>query len=234
MIDINEEIFEKFVNALVYKDDEAEEYFQRSINNKSGRGTQNGKHQVRWSRKYNSIMEIAEGNGLNAYKINRVIWEAVIVQDENGSIYLFFRDRNIKNIMKKGKETHYAKLIIRAVNEAFDELSPLHSQGTFSFSEEEAEPMYPDEYLMELAQKIKSIFKKEPEKAVIITFDSKHSHDIAHAYIYNTRYEVVWDKDLTHLIDTDYNPVLERDDVKPEKQESSRKAIPKRIVKLKQ
>lgn len=233
-INIEEEILKKLVNALVFKDDEAEELYQRSINNTSGKGTQNGKHQTHWNRRYNTIMEIAEANGLKSYKIDRIIWEAIIVQDEKGGIYLFFKDNNLKNIMGKGKETHYAKLLIRAVNKAISELIPTNTQESFLFLENEANPTYTNEYLMELAQKILNMFEKEPEKVVIITFDTKFSSDIAHAYIYNTNYEVIWKKDLTYLIESNYNPILGNDNVNPEKQDSSKKSNPKRIVKLKQ
>lgn len=231
--DIDEGTLKGMVNSLVYKDVEAEELYQRSINNTSGRGVQNGKHQTNWNRRYNSIMKIAETNGLKSYKIDRVIWEAIIVQDEKGGIYLFFRDDNLKKIINKGKDTHYAKLLIRAINKAFNGILPLSGQAEFLFTEDEVEPMNSNEYLMELAEKMLSVFEKEPEKVVIITFDTKFNYDIATAYVYNTEFEIVHKKDLTYLIESDYNPVLVNDNINTEKQESSNKSSSKRIVRLK-
>lgn len=233
-INIEEHVLKSIVNALVYEDTEADLLYQQSINNLSGIGVQNGKHQSVWSRRYNSISDIAESNGLKTHIIDRFIWKAVVLQDDSNTLYMFFNDKNLKDLMSKGKETHYAKLLVKSLNHAFDELKSLHSQISFDFLDNEDEFIYTDEYLSILSDKIINTFETEPENVVIFSFDSFSGYDKVSAYIYNTNFEVVWKKDLTYLIEHDYNPVIENDNVYPVEIEGRQHTSPKRIVKLKQ
>ncbi|MYL47806.1 hypothetical protein GLV94_19400 [Virgibacillus halodenitrificans] len=233
MINLHNDIVKAIVNSLVMDDPEARLLYLQSINNESGKGTQNSSSKHKWDYRYNTLIEIAEKYGLGYVKIDRGrLWEAVLIVGENNELFVFFSHKNMRQIIKKGKNNHYLKLL-NLFNEYFDEMLPLNSQMALPFLESENECK---EDLKEQAREMLSKMEGDPSKVFVFTFDHSFVSTVK-AFAFNTRQEVVWESDLTDLIDSNYRLVLKDDNINPEKRESKNtpetKKEKKQIVSLK-
>ncbi|QFT90211.1 hypothetical protein FIU87_16225 [Bacillus sp. THAF10] len=233
MINLHNDIVKAIVNALVMDDPEARQLYLQSINNESGEGTQNSSSKQKWDYRYNTLIEIAKRFGLGYIKIDRGrLWEAVLILGQDNELFVFFSHKNMRQIIKKGKNNHYLKLL-NLFNEYFDELLPIDSQIALPILDSEDESI---EILKEQAREMLSKMEGDPSKVFIFTFDHSFVSTVK-AFAFNTRQEVVWESDFTDLIESNYRLVLKDDNIKPEKRESKNapetKKEKKQIVSLK-
>jgi hypothetical protein len=233
MINLHNEIVKAIVNTLVMDDPEARLLYLQSINNESGEGTQNSSSKRNWDYKYNTLIGIAKKNGLKYVKIKRgKLWEAVLILGLENELYVFFSHKNMKQIIKKGKNNHYLKLL-NLFNVAFDKMSPLNSQMALPIYDSEEESK---ETLKEQARVMLDMMEGDPSKVFVFTFDHSFISTVK-ALAFNTNQEVVWESDFTELIEQNYRLALKNDNINPDKRESRNspetKKEKKQIVSLK-
>ncbi|MFE4525745.1 DUF5986 family protein [Cytobacillus firmus] len=233
MINLHNDIIKAIVNTLVTNDPEARLLYLQSINNESGEGTQNSSSKRKWDYRYNTLIEIAKSYGLQHIKINRgKLWEAVLILGQDNELYVFFSHKNMKQIIRKGKNNHYLKLL-NLFNEYFDKMCPLNTQMSLPIYDSDDENI---EDLKEQARVMLGMMKVDPSKVFVFTFDHSFISTVK-AFAFNTRQEVVWESDFTELIDSNYRLVLKDDNIKPDTRESKNTPVAKKekkqIVRLK-
>lgn len=233
MIHLHNNVVKAIVNTLVMDDPEAHLLYLQSINNESGKGTQNGKYQRKWDYRYNSLIEIADRYGLEYIKLDRgKLWEAVMIMGPENELYVFFSHKNMKQIIRKGKKNHYLKLL-NLFNTELDKMTPLNSQTALLLYDNDDES---EDNLKEQAKVMLSVMEKDPSKVIVFAFDHSFISTVK-AFAFNTSQEVVWEKDLTELIEPNYRLVLKDDNINPDKRESNNtpetKKEKKQIVSLK-
>lgn len=231
MIELDNKVIKEVVNTLVAQDSDSRFLYLQSINNESGEGTQNSLAIQKWDFRYNNIRKIAIEFGLKYIKLGRgKLWEAIAIQGPKNEIYVFFSKHNLKRIMRKGKNSHYLRLL-NMFNEALDEHTPLNQQLALDICEEDG---IDKEYWKKQAQEMLQTMETDPSKVIVFGFDITFVSTVK-AYIFNTSHQLVWEKDLSELIDVNYQSVLKDDYVEPAMRESSNKIKKdgKRIVKLK-
>ncbi|ADU28478.1 DUF5986 family protein [Evansella cellulosilytica] len=234
MINLHNDIVKAIVNILVMDDPEARLLYLQSINNVSGEGTQNSSPKQKWDYRYNSLIEMAKKYELRYFKLDRgKLWEAVLIAGPQNELYVFFSHKNMKNVIKKGKNNHYLKLL-NLFNHELDELKPIYSQMTLPISFEDDDDSSED--LIEQAREMLSMMEEEPSKVYVFAFDHSFVTTVK-AFAYNTRQEVVWERDLTELIEPNYRLVLTDDEIYPDTRISNNtpetKKEKKQIVSLK-
>lgn len=233
MINLHNDIVKAIANILVMDDPESRYLYLQSINNESGEGTQNSSPQHKWDYRYNSLIEMAKKFGLQYVKLNRgKLWEAVLIVGPENELYVFFSHKNMKKIIKKGKSNHYLKLL-NLFNTEFDAMDPLNTQMTLPIYDNDVES---EENLKEQAREMLSMMEEDPSKVYVFAFDHSFLSTVK-ALAFNTRHEVVWEKDFTELIEPNYRLVLKDDNIKPDKRVSKNtpetKKEKKQIVSLK-
>lgn len=233
MIDLENEVVKEITNVLVMQDPESHQLYLESINNESGEGTQNSRFTHRWDYRYNNLIKVAKKHRLKYVKLSRgKLWEAILVIGPENELYVFFSKANLRNILKRGKENHYLKLL-NLFNEQLDEMETLRSQITLPFEHDEEEW---DDSLLLQAREMLHMMEEEPSKVIVFAFDTSFISTVT-AFAFNSHHELVWEKELTELIDVNYHLVLQDDQIDPEERESSTfneaKKDKKRIVKLK-
>jgi len=230
MIGLSIEVKKAIVNTLVVDDPESRFLYLQSINNTSGKGTKNSSHKHKWDHRYNTIIQIADRHGLKHLKLSRgELWEAVLLLGHDDDLYVFFSERNMNRIIRQGKETHYL-ILLNLFNKELDNMEPL--QMSLPIVDKEFEE---SEDRLLLARKMLNVMKNDPKKVIVFAFDTRFIPTV-NAYAFNTRQQVVWERDLTELIEPNYRFVLQDDNVNPDSRESSvtqKLKGKKRIVKLK-
>ncbi|WP_096187067.1 DUF5986 family protein [Evansella halocellulosilytica] len=233
MINLEKEVVKSIVNTLVVKDPESRQLYLQSINNESGQGTQNSRYTQRWDFRYNSILQICEKFDLKSIKLGRgKLWEAILIHGPEDEIYVFFSKANLKRIIRRGKDNHYLRLL-NLFNQELDEIQSFDSQLTLPFFHEEEKEKAD---LKQQAREMLHMMETDPNKVIVFAFDTSFISTVK-AFAFNTKHETVWEKDLTELIDVNYNLVLKDDSIDPDKRDSrtthKTKKEKKRIVKLK-
>lgn len=231
MIGLPFEAQKAIVNTLVVDDPESRLLYLQSINNTSGKGTQNSGHKHKWDYKYNTIIQIADKHGLKYFKLSRgKLWEAVLLLGPDDDLYVFFSERNMNRIIGQGKKTHYL-ILLNLFNKELDNMEPL--QTSLPIFDEELEET---EEQRVLARKMLDIMETDPKKVIVFAFDTRFIATV-NAYAFNTRQQIVWEKDLTDLIEPNYRFVLQDDNIQPATRESNVtrevKREKQRIVRLK-
>lgn len=231
MIGLPFEAQKAIVNTLVVDDPESRLLYLQSINNTSGKGTQNSGHKHKWDYRYNTIIQIADKHGLKHFKLSRgKLWEAVLLLGQDDDLYVFFSERNMNRIIGQGKKTHYL-ILLNLFNKELDNMEPL--QTSLPIFDEELEET---EEQMVLARKMLDIMETDPKKVIVFAFDTRFIATV-NAYAFNTRQQIVWEKDLTDLIEPNYRFVLQDDNIQPATRESNVtreiKREKQRIVRLK-
>lgn len=88
---------------------------------------QNGMPGASWDIRYNKIKEIACEHHLRAFVMDRSIWKAILVFDENKKVlYVFMSTINLKNVIDgvdKGNKKHYLYLITQNCMDGNEQLS---------------------------------------------------------------------------------------------------------------
>lgn len=233
MINLHNDIVKEIVNILVMDDSEARLLFLQSINNETGEGTQNSRPQQKWDYRYNSLIKMAKKFGLKHEKLKRGnLWEAVYIVGPENELYVFFSHKNMRKIIEEGKSNHYLKLL-NLFNVELDDMKPLNVQLTLPINENDGDN---SENLIEQARTMLNMMEKDPSKVVVFAFDQTFNSTVK-AVTFNTRQEVVWEKDLTELIEPNYRLVLKDDNINPDKRENKNtpktKKEKKQIVRLK-
>lgn len=232
MIELNNDVIKEIANALVTQDSDSRFLYLQSINNESGEGTQNSWAVQKWDLRYNNILKVAIEFDLKYIKLGRgKLWEAIAILGPKDEIYVFFSKHNLKRIMRKGKNSHYLRLL-NMFNEALDERTPLNQQLALDICEEDG---IDKEYWKKQAREMLQAIETDPSKVIVFGFDISFVATVK-AYVFNTSHQLVWEKDLSELIDVNYQSVLKDDYVEPAMRESSNinvtKSGDKRIVKL--
>src|SRR5690625_2103426 len=112
MIKLDNSIVKEIVNTLVTTDPESRKLYLQSIKNESGKETQNSKGIYRWDYKYNSFLEMADKFNLKHIKLGRgKLWEAILILGKENELYVCFSEPNLKRIIRKGKDSHYLRLL---------------------------------------------------------------------------------------------------------------------------
>lgn len=233
MIKLSEGALKEIVNSLVLEDPESRQQYLLSINNESGEGTENSSPQQKWDYRYNTILKVARKYGLKSGKLTRGrLWEAIYVIGPDDEIYIFFSHKNMRSIIKHGKDNHYLKLL-NLLNQAVDDLEPLDYQMVLPILNEEDRDI---ENLRKQAIDMLKALKTNPTKVIVFAFDISFISTVK-AFVFNTRHEVVWEKNLSELIEINYKSVLDDKMATPETQESRTerrtKDAKKKIVRLK-
>lgn len=234
MISLDEKILKDIVNALVSSDPEMHQIYLQSILNESGKGTKNSSHQHKWDLRYNTILKITEKYNLKYWKIKRgKLWEALSIIGPENELYVFFGEKNLQKIIRNGKNNHYLRLL-NLFNEYFDDKKQLFEQFSLNFF---VANKYESKFDIEEAREMLQLFEENPSRVIVFGFDASFVSAVR-AYIFNSKNQLVWEQGLNHLIDTNYQLVLENDNVNADTKESkTKKALKepakKRIVQLK-
>ena len=234
MISLNDLILGEVVNALILIDPESHEQYLNAINNESGKGVKNSKHTYKWDYRYNTIVKIAEKYDLRYAKLERGnLWQAIYLIGPEDEIYVFFSSKNLRSIIRKGKNSHYLNLL-NFFNENLDDLIPVEMQMSFPLNTNRFNEFEDKDALKMSAREVVKMMENPPSKVVVIGFNQAFVNT-AEALVFNSKNEVVWNKDLTSLIKTDYRFVLNSDDVVADEKESRivRETKKKAIVRLK-
>ncbi|QED49369.1 DUF5986 family protein [Cytobacillus dafuensis] len=234
MISLNDSILGEVVNALVLNDPESREQYLIAINNESGNGVENSRHTYQWDYRYNTIVKIAMKYNLGYSKLERGnLWQAVYLIGPNNEIYVFFSSKNLRSIIRNGKDNHYLNLL-NLFNENLDDLVPVEGQISLNLGDNCSNKCKDIETLQMHAREVVKMMENPPSKVIVIAFN-KTITSTAEALVFNTKNEIVWTKDLTSLIKNDYRFVLNSDDVVADQEESrtERESKKKQIVRLK-
>lgn len=232
MINLHDEIIKEIANILVMDDPESRLLYLQSINNESGEGTQNSRHQHKWDYRYNSLIEMAKKHGLQHIKLKRGnLWEAVLIVGPENEVYAFFSHKNMQQIINQGKTNHYM-ILLNLFNEGFDELPPLNSQMELPIFDDKEN----SENLKEKARLMLDMMEKDPSKVFVFAFDYSFISTVK-VLAFNTKQEIVWERDLTDLIQPNYKWALYDDEINPVRNMSKNtleiKNEKKQIVRLK-
>lgn len=234
MISLNDLILGEVVNALILIDPEAHEQYLNAINNESGKGVKNSQHTYQWDYRYNTILKIAEKYDLKYAKLERGnLWQAIYLIGPHDEIYVFFSSKNLRSIIRNGKKSHYLNLL-NLFNENLNDLVPIEMQMSFSLNNNRSNEFKDKDALKLSAREVVKMMENPPSKVVVIAFNQAFVNT-AEAIVFNGKNEVVWNKDLTSLIKTDYRFVLNTDNVAVAQKDSStvRETKKKSIVRLK-
>lgn len=232
MINLHNNIVKAIVNTLVTDDAESNLLYLQSINNESGKGPQNSRYQRNWDYRYNSLIELANRFELNYIQLNRGnLWEAVLIVGPQNELYVFLSHKNMRRIIKKGKKNHYLELL-NLFNTKLDHMEPLNTQIVLPLYDENEDT----ENFKEQANAMLSMMKGNPSKVIVFAFDQAFISTVK-AFAFNTKQEIVWEKNLSELIEPNYKLVLKSDNVTPDRRESKNspktKREKKQIVSLK-
>jgi len=155
-----------------------------------------------------------------------------LIVGPESELYVFFSHKNMRKIIKKGKKNHYLKLL-NLFNMELDKMNPLYSQTALPIYANYDES---EDNLKEQAKVMLSMMEEDPSKVIVIAFDHSFISTVK-AFAFNTGQEVVWERDLTELIEPNYRLVLKDDNINPDKRESKNtpetKKDKKQIVGLK-
>lgn len=232
MINLHKNVVKEIVNTLVMEDPEAELLYLQSINNETGEGTINSEHKRNWDYRYNTLIKVAKKNKLKYIKLQRKLWEAVLIVGPENELFTFFSHKNLKRIIKKGKKNHYLKLL-NLFNSELDNMKPLYEQTKLQLFDNDDES---EENFLEQAKSMLNMMEEYPSKVIVFAFDYSFISSVK-AYAFNTRQEVVWEKNLSELINPNYRFVLKDDNINPDGRESKNKLKSKKekkqIVRLK-
>lgn len=232
MITLERSTLAQIVNALINQEDESKDNYITSINNESLEGTQNSRHIHRWDYRYNTILEIAKKNGLEHGKIKRKnLWEAVYLIGSENEIYVFFSLKNMKTIIRGSNHNHYLKLL-NFFNKSLDSLSPLVNQ--LSLLDDEVQlGLNEDEIALYANDVLPKMKDTPPSKVIIISFDNMFINT-AKAIVFNSKQQIVWEEDLSELIEPDYKSVVNSDNINSlSKEKNVTLKVKQQIVKLK-
>lgn len=224
----------------MFIDAENKELYLQAINNPHKKGTMNSKPSVEWDTRYNNIYEVANNLGLLPLKVHRSnLWEVMfVINIETKEIYAFMKEKTLKNVLKKDG-LHYSKLL-NQFNKAYDHLPVINYQPSLPLFEDEK---YNYDELLKLAKDMISSSAITPEKFFIFAFNDYSFNKSIKAVAYNTHNELIFKKNLTDLLKSDYSTELDNDNVTPDKYpspnksklppENSKKNIKPPLVKLK-
>lgn len=234
MISLDDKILKDIVNGLVYSDPELRQLYLQSILNESGEGTQNSSHQHKWDQRYNTILKIADKFDLKYWKIKRGrLWEALSIIGPENELYVFFAEKNLRKIIRNAKDSHYLRLL-NLFNGHYNKMEQLFEQTSLNlFVSNNQESKFDIHEAREMLQ----LFEKNPSRVIVFGFDVSFISTVR-AYVFNAKNQLVWEQGLTHLIDTNYQLVLENDNVNAGTKESKvekdlKEPAKKRIVQLK-
>jgi len=220
MISLSDLILGEVVNALVLNDSDSREQYLNAINNESGNGVENSRHTYQWDYRYNTIVKIAIKYNLGYTKLERGnLWQAIYLIGHDNEIYVFFSSKNLRSIIRKGKNNHYLNLI-NLFNESLDGLEPLEDQIALEIVDNTPKENQDIEVLKVHARDVVKMMENPPSRVIVIAFN-KAFNSSAEAVVFNSKNEVVWTKDLTSLIKNNYKFVLDSDDVSANQKESS-------------
>lgn len=146
---------------------------------------------------------MSKKRGLQHIKLKRGnLWEVVLIVGPENEVYTFFSHKNMKQIINQDKTNHYM-ILLNLFNEGFDELPPLNSQMEL--------PLFDDkENLENLKEKARSMLdkmEKAPSKVSVFAFDYSFIFTVK-VLAFNTKQEIVWERDLTDLIQPNYKRTL--------------------------
>ncbi|MDN3451436.1 DUF5986 family protein [Planococcus sp. APC 3906] len=220
MISLSDLTLGEIVNALVLNDPESHEQYLIAINNESGNGVKNSRHTYQWDYRYNTIAKIAEKYSLRYAKLERGnLWQAIYLIGPKNEIYVFFSSKNLRSIIRKGRYNHYLNLL-NLFNENLDNLNPVEMQTSLNLNTNSVNELPDKEALRITAREVVKMMENPPSKVVVIAFD-KGFVDTAEAVVFNSKHQVVWNKDLSSLIKSNYKFVLKSDDTVVGQKESS-------------
>lgn len=232
MIGLKNDELKDIVNVLVYDDPDLKTLYREAINNVNGDGVENSIAKAKWDHRYNSLVKVAKKHKLRFGKLQRGnLWKAIFIVGEDNAIYIFFSHQNLKNILEKGKNNHYLKLL-NFFNKHFKNHKPLVEQLEFKLGIEPSSTMT-DAALEAEARKIVSMLENEPSKVVVFSFD-KVAVSTVKAYVFNDKHQAIWQRDYTYLIERNYTFNLLADNNNITTQEKDAPISSKKpIVKLK-
>ncbi|UJF16770.1 DUF5986 family protein (plasmid) [Jeotgalibaca sp. MA1X17-3] len=224
-IDMSEQKIKTIASILTLKDDESIELHLKSIGNEDGTGVDNSKGSANWDLRYNELLKLSS-NSLKPIRIKRG-WEFVILYNLSSTqLYIFVKKKRLNEIMKNDDMTHYIKLAnLLGIDPTIKEMTPLTEQlELFDKIYEQ------DENLLMMA---KSIYNLTPSNVFIFSFDDGFIPSIM-ALSFNANQELIWQKNYTYLLDSNYQVDINSDGINSGENESS---IPlkqkKNIVRLK-
>ncbi|WP_102694166.1 DUF5986 family protein [Rummeliibacillus pycnus] len=214
-LSIKSEVLSVLLNRVIYKDPERKELYLQAINNEHGKGTSNSKHTFEWDQRYNNIYEVAHKLDLLPLKVSRShLWEVMfVINVKTKEIYAFMKAKTLKNVLKSDGQ-HYTKLL-NQFNASYDHLPPISQQTTLFGVEENKDE------LLNLAKEMINSSAIIPEKFFIFAFEDNSLHTTIKALAFNTSNELIFTKNLSHLLTTDYSSILESDNITPKKFASS-------------
>lgn len=236
MIDLPESVIKKIAANLVSKDLDAHRVVKQAIQNESGEGTYNSKGWVELDTRYNGLLPIAKEYNLIPVLIKRGCQIIALYNSSSNHLYLFLKDKTLREQFKKDSKTYYVK-VLNLFNIELDSIEPLNKQ--LSFLPEDSDSSNSELELLELARKLLRNSQQDPSKVFVFSYDNQRVIPQVNAMAFNTSQEIVWRKDYSYLLDSDYDADMQPDGIKGSTKESTTPTKAKntenkkQIVKLK-
>lgn len=204
---LNPKVLKQLANICVHEDFLAIEKHKEAIGYTSESRVNNSTSKSKWDSRYNRIATLAEANNLKPIIINRKIWEAIGIYDEITQIfYVVLRDTNLKNIRRNTKKSHYS-IIFNYINKAFQPSD--NGQLVLHLNTHDY-----DEKLEENCTQMLESLNISPKKFIIFSFEDNWNK-FFRAYMFNHHQDIIFFKDYTHLITTNYEEELQSTNFKP-------------------
>lgn len=222
---MSEETIKDIASILTLKDDESVELHLKSIGNENGTGVNNSKGFADWDKRYNELLKLSSSS-LKPIKIKRG-WEFVVLYNISSTqLYICVKKKRLNEIMKSNDMTHYIKLAnLLGIDPTIKKMTPLNEQL------ELFDKIYTqDDNLLRLAQKI---YNLNPSNVFIFSFDDGFIPSIE-ALSFNANQELIWQKDYSYLLDSNYQVDINSDGIDSGENESGTPLKKKKnIVRLK-
>lgn len=236
MIDLPENVIKEIAENLVSKDLDVQRVVKQAIQNENGEGTYNSKGWVELDNRYNGLLPIAKKHNLVPVLIKRGCQIIALHNPSSSQLYLFLKDKTLREQFKKDNKTYYVK-VLNLFNQELDNIEPLQKQ--LSLLPEDNDSSDSELELVELARKLLRDFQKDPSNVFVFSYDNQRIMPQVNAMAFNTNQEVVWMENYSYLLDSNYDVDMQSDGINSGTKESKtttkkkNKEDKKQIVKLK-
>lgn len=234
MIDLSVKAIKEIAENLVSQDPDVQKLVLQAIRNEDGKGAYNSKGWVELDNRYNGLLPIAQNYNLVPVLIKRGCQIIALYNPSSNQLYLFLKKKTLREQLKKENSTYYVK-VLNLFNQGFDKIVPREEQLNLLPEDKDSSKSE----LKELARKLLRDLKKDPSNVFVFSYDSHRLIPQVDAMAFNTNQEVIWSKNYSHLLDSNYQVDVQSDGVSSGIKESmtftkrKSKEDKKQIVKLK-
>lgn len=173
--------------------------------------TYNSSPMMSWDLRFKRINKVACSLGFEVIRVPRSkLWEFIAVFSQ-GELYLFFKDKNLKHVLRKYEDNpyHYILCAIGVINERFN-----------GKSETEQLELFEDEYKQtrnEINEKLFGEYYSKIKEVRIFTIEELNGKAIrAEELLLDSKGNYVEATDYSDAISADYSSILNQEVVKKE------------------